>query len=72
MSKTLRVVLAVVGAMALAALANPDVSKLLPAGGAQVIAMLIAAMLHFVDANPPATPPALPSGGLVVLKGEGK
>jgi len=54
MSNTLRLVLAVVGAAVLAALATPELSSKLPQGVAQVLSVVIAAVLHKVNAEAPA------------------
>lgn len=55
MSKTLRLVIAILGAAALAALATPELSSQLPSGMAQVLSVVIAAVLHKMNADPPAS-----------------
>lgn len=61
MSTNLRLVVAVLGAMALAALATPDLSSKLPPGTTQILAAVIAAVLHKLNDKAPPPPPADPS-----------
>lgn len=51
MSNTTRLIVAMVGAFALAALTVPEVSSRLPAGVAQALALGIAAALHRMNAE---------------------
>jgi hypothetical protein len=53
MSNNVRILIAVLGAAALAALATPELSVQLPAGVAQALAAAIAAALHKVNAKAP-------------------
>ncbi len=49
MSNSVRFLIAVIGAAALAALATPELSSKLPPGLAQIIAAVIAGALHKVN-----------------------
>lgn len=53
MSNTTRLIVAMVGAAALAALTVPELSAKLPAGVAQALALGIAAALHRMNAEKP-------------------
>lgn len=57
MSNNLRLLIAVLGAAALAALATPELSAHLPAGVAQAIAAAIAAALHKMNDKAELPPP---------------
>lgn len=58
MSNNVRLLLAVLGAAALAALAVPELSAHLPSGVGAGIAAAIAAALHIVNAKETKTPPS--------------
>jgi len=58
MSNTTRLVIALVGAAALAALAVPEFSALLPPGVGAALAAAVAAVLHKVNAKAPEQLPA--------------
>lgn len=60
MSNNTRLLIAVLGAAALAALAVPELSSHLPSGVGAALAAAIAAVLHKVNATAPA---ALPPEG---------
>lgn len=57
MNNTVRFVIALVCAAALAALATPQLSSQLPPGVAQVLAASLGAILHKMDAAQPEPPP---------------
>jgi hypothetical protein len=59
MSNNVRLLIALVGAAALAALAVPELSAHLPSGVGAALAAAIAAVLHKVNAHAPE----LPEGG---------
>ncbi len=57
MSNTVRMIIGIVSAAALAALATPQLVAYLPVGVAQVIAIAIAAALHKMNADAPRGEP---------------
>lgn len=54
MSNTVRFIIAIIAAGALAALATPELSGKLPPGTAQIFAVGVAAALHRMNADAPA------------------
>jgi hypothetical protein len=62
MSNTVRLVIAICGAMVLAALATPELSSKLPPGAAQLAAAVIAAVLHKMNDKALPEAPVSPGG----------
>jgi hypothetical protein len=56
MNNTTRHIIAILGAMALAALATPELAAYLPQGLAQLFAVIVGAGLHALDAKAPEPP----------------